>query len=182
MVNSELIGYSGFVGQNLLVQNNFTHLFRSTDIQGIADGTEFDLVVCAGAPAVKWKANKDPENDKAVLTNLRHILEQVKLSETGKFVLISTIDVYAGSVGFSEDSDLTDQQNHAYGTHRLWLEKECQRFFGSRATIVRLPALFGTHLKKNYIFDALNGRGDMVSTALQQAVLVLVAVRMKKPA
>lgn len=35
--------------------------------------------------------------------------------------------------------------------------------FGDRCHIVRLPALFGTHLKKNYIYDLLWDRQDMIA-------------------
>ena len=50
-----LIGYSGFVGGNLLRQRSFDACFNSSNIEAIA-GRSFDLVVCAGAPAEKWKA------------------------------------------------------------------------------------------------------------------------------
>ena len=61
-----IIGYSGFVGQNLLKQTNFTHLYRSNDIEEIMD-EDFDMVVCAGLPADKWLANKDPEGDRRIV-------------------------------------------------------------------------------------------------------------------
>ena len=58
-----LIGYSGFVGGTLLRQRAFEARYRSTNIGSIAGG-EFELVVCAGAPAQKWIANRDPEADR----------------------------------------------------------------------------------------------------------------------
>jgi hypothetical protein len=91
--NVALIGYSGFVGRSLMSQINFTHVYRSTDAHEIRGGV-FDLVICAGAPAEKWIANKEPQQDKAVLMELEDHL----LTVSAKcFILISTIDVYAKS-------------------------------------------------------------------------------------
>ena len=61
-MNSALIGYTGFVGGNLLRQFAFTDLYNSTNIETIA-GRAYDLIVCAGAPGVMWKANKEPALD-----------------------------------------------------------------------------------------------------------------------
>jgi hypothetical protein len=74
----------------------------------------------------------------------------------GRFVLISTIDVYPDpSKALDESYDPTGQPNHAYGTNRLALEA----WVAARYTdhlIVRLPALFGPGLKKNVLFDLLH--------------------------
>lgn len=58
--NDALVGYSGFVGSVLLKQKKFNALYRSTNIDEIKNRS-FDTVVCAGAPAVKWLANKYPK-------------------------------------------------------------------------------------------------------------------------
>lgn len=65
-MTNALIGYSGFVGSTLLKQAQFSALFRSTNIHEIENG-EFDIVVCAGAPAQKWIANRDPADDRKKL-------------------------------------------------------------------------------------------------------------------
>lgn len=59
---NSLIGFSGFVGSTLLKQSSFDDLYRSTNISEI-EGKSFDVVVCAGAPAKKWIANREPEAD-----------------------------------------------------------------------------------------------------------------------
>ena len=61
-MKNALIGSSGFVGGTLIKQARFESLYRSTNISDI-NGQLFDTVVCAGAPAQKWIANKDPEAD-----------------------------------------------------------------------------------------------------------------------
>lgn len=146
-----LIGYTGFVGGNLLREHQFTHLYNSSNIQEIS-GQEFDLLVCAGVSAVKYKANQDPEGDWAGIQKLLTPLLTVKPKE---LVLISTIDVYPNPDGVNEDTDLSTLQNHAYGKNRLKLEEEVRKQF-KNVHIVRLPGLYGSGLKKNIIFDIMN--------------------------
>ncbi|WP_264320297.1 hypothetical protein [Zarconia navalis] len=108
------------------------------------------MLVCAGAPAVKWLANKEPDRDKASLDRLMQSLEGVKAS---KFVLISTVDVYPTPVDVDEATPINRKNLHPYGKHRLELEDFVRDRFES--AIVRLPALFGEGLKKNIIYDFL---------------------------
>ncbi len=69
-----LIGYSGFVGTTLLRQRRFDAQYRSTNIGEIV-GKTFDTVVCAGAPAQKWLANKDPADD---IKKINNLIEKLK--------------------------------------------------------------------------------------------------------
>ena len=45
-VNNALIGYTGFVGMNILQQKPFMFLYNSKNIEEIK-GKEFDLIVCS---------------------------------------------------------------------------------------------------------------------------------------
>lgn len=146
-----LIGFSGFVGSALLKQSKFDALYRSTNI-GEIDGREFGLVVCAGAPAQKWIANRDPDDDRHKIDALIGHLRAVKC-ET--FVLISTVDVFKTPVGVDEATLVDETGLHPYGLHRRLLEKFVQDHF-SKHLIVRLPGLVGPGLRKNVIFDFLN--------------------------
>jgi nucleoside-diphosphate-sugar epimerase len=146
-----LIGYTGFVGSNLSQQHNFTDLYNSKNILEM-QGQAFDLVVCAGVSAVKWLANKNPEEDLANIKLLEKILTTISAK---KVILISTIDVYPIAQNADEGFDFSNMENHAYGKHRLAFEKFCNEKF-SNCTIVRLPGLFGKGLKKNVIYDLLN--------------------------
>ena len=77
-------------------------------------------------------------------------------ADIGRFVLISTIDVYPDpSMAVDEDFDPAGHPNHAYGTNRLALEKWVGLHHPDHL-IVRLPALFGPGLKKNALFDLLH--------------------------
>jgi nucleoside-diphosphate-sugar epimerase len=147
---SALVGHSGFVGGTLLRQASFDAIYRSTDIAEI-DGRSFDLVVCAGAPAAKWKANREPDADRA---NLEGLMAHLATVRARRLLLISTVDVYPVPVGVDEASPIDAGAGSAYGRHRLRLERFCGERFD--ATIVRLPALFGAGLKKNAIYDLLH--------------------------
>jgi|SRR5690349_9221470 nucleoside-diphosphate-sugar epimerase len=148
--SAALIGYTGFVGGNLLRQRPFDALFNSKNIEEIV-GRSFDLVVCSGARAEKWKANAEPERDRDEIERLMRALMQVSAQ---KLVLISTVDVFLNPVDVDEESPVATAGLHAYGRHRRLLEE----MVGSRfdALIVRLPALYGHGLKKNVIYDFLH--------------------------
>jgi dTDP-4-dehydrorhamnose reductase len=147
-MKAALIGSTGFVGGNLLREYPFAARYHSANIETIRGG-HFDLVVCAGAPAVKWKANQDPTADRACIGRLMTALEGVRAEH---FVLISTVDVYGQADGVDEDCPPTGAT--PYGQHRLELEQFAAQHF--RSLIVRLPALFGQGLKKNAIYDLLH--------------------------
>lgn len=146
-----LIGYTGFVGGNLLRQTAFDVLYNSANIDQIA-GRSFDLLVCSAMPAEKWKANQDPVRDQAVLEQLTGYLRQVSAQ---RLLLISTVDVYPDPRGVDESSIIQLAQTQPYGKHRLMLEQFVSDHF--QAQIVRLPGLFGRGLKKNIIYDFLHG-------------------------
>jgi nucleoside-diphosphate-sugar epimerase len=146
-----LIGYTGFVGGTLCHRQTFDSLYNSSNISQI-EGQTFDLLVCAGAPAVKWQANKQPEADLQNLLSLATHLEKVTAHH---FVLISTVDVYPHPVGVDEDSTIDETQAQPYGKHRHILESRIRAKF-PHALIVRLPGLFGKGLKKNPIYDLMH--------------------------
>ncbi len=150
MFNS-LIGYSGYVGGTLLKQKSFTSLYRSTNI-GDIDNQSFHTVVCAGAPAQKWIANREPEADRQKIEALIAHLRTVKCQT---FILISTVDVFKSPLGVDEDTPVDEAGLHAYGLHRRLLEKFVEEHFPNHL-IVRLPGLVGPGLRKNVIFDFLN--------------------------
>lgn len=150
-MNSALIGYTGFVGTTLLKQNSFESLYRSTNISDIV-GQSFDQVVCAGAPAKKWIANREPETDRQKIDGL---ISHLKTIHCKIFILISTADVFKQPIEVDEDTPVNESKLHAYGLHRRLLEKFVENHF-SNHLIVRLPGLVGPGLTKNVIFDFLN--------------------------
>jgi len=145
-----LIGYTGFVGGTLLAQRPFDALYNSSNIDEIA-GRAFDLIVCAGAPAEKWKANAEPERD---LANIERLAAAVTRASARRFVLLSTVDVFASPIAVDEQSPVSTEGLHAYGRNRRLLEERIGSSFDT--TVVRLPGLYGRGLKKNVIYDFLH--------------------------
>jgi len=158
-VSNALIGHTGFVGSNLTEQFGFDRFFNSRNFRDM-EGASFDLIVCAGLPAEKWRINQEPEKDQANIVELTNTLSTVR---SAHFVLISTIDVYPASAGLDEDFDCSSIAHpQPYGRHRMEFETAIKDQF-SNAAIIRLPGLFGPGLKKNVIFDVINNnRLDMI--------------------
>ena len=146
-----LIGFTGFVGSTLLKQAAFGSLYRSTNIDQIT-GKSFDTVVCAGAPAQKWIANREPNADRQ---NIEELITHLKAMTCKTFVLISTVDVFKNPIGVDEGTIIDETGLHAYGLHRHLLEKFVETHFPQHL-IVRLPGLVGPGLCKNVVFDFLN--------------------------
>lgn len=150
-MGNSLIGFTGFVGSTLLKQAPFGSLYRSTNIAEI-EGKAFDMVVCAGAPAQKWIANREPEADREKIEGLIAHLQSMTCKT---FVLISTVDVFKSPLGVDESTPIDEEGLHAYGLHRRLLEKFVESHFPNHL-ILRLPGLVGPGLRKNVIFDFLN--------------------------
>ncbi len=143
-----LVGSTGFVGGNLMAAHSFAAACHSTDIAA-QFSTAPDLCVYAGVPAAMFLANADPEADLAVMAAARENLRRIA---PRKLVLISSIAVYADSRGKDEADAPTPADLPAYGRNRLQLEHWVRQDFPD-ALIVRLPALYGLGLRKNFLFD-----------------------------
>lgn len=144
-----LVGYTGFVGQNLCLSHNFDALYNSKNIKE-AYGTKPDLLIYAGIRAEMFTANNFPDKDFA---NIQEAIDNIKKISPKKLVLISTISVYPKFQG-DETTDIDRDENTAYGKNRRFLEKWVEQNLGDYL-IVRLPALYGKGIKKNFIFDMI---------------------------
>ncbi len=148
MAKDLLVGSTGFVGGNLAAKHAFAAVCHSTDIAA-QFGAKPDLCVYAGVPAAMFLANADPDAALAVMAAARENLRQIAPKQ---LVLISSIAVYADSRGKDEQSPMTPDGLPAYGRNRLQLERWVREDYPN-ALIVRLPALYGIGLKKNFLFD-----------------------------
>ncbi|MEO5902437.1 MAG: NAD-dependent epimerase/dehydratase family protein, partial [Gemmatimonadaceae bacterium] len=147
MSEDALIGNTGFIGGTLLRARNFDSCFNSGNIETMRN-RGFRTVVCAGARAEKWKANREPEIDRAGIDALCDVLRTVKAE---RFVLISTVDVFADPENVDELSEVTLEDLHAYGRNRRHLETFVVDRFPT--IILRLPGVYGHGLRKNVIHD-----------------------------
>jgi nucleoside-diphosphate-sugar epimerase len=147
-----LVGHTGLVGTTLKRQTAFDELYNSSNVEALAN-RHFELLVCAAAPAEKWKANADPAQD---LANLARLQAALGSATADRVVLISTVDVYPSPIDVDEHTAIAADGAQAYGRHRLALERFATERFDTH--VVRLPGLFGRGLKKNVIYDMLHGK------------------------
>lgn len=145
-----IVGHTGFVGGNLIEQMDFDSFYNSKNINDIK-GRAFDLLVLSGVSAVKWQANKEPQQDWQKIEGLINCLKEAKAK---KVVLISTVDVYKQPINVTENTRIELNDLHPYGLHRFKFEEFVKSNFAD-VTTIRLPGLFGNGLKKNIIFDYL---------------------------
>lgn len=146
-----LIGYTGFVGSNIITEGCYDEIYNSKNIENIV-GKKFDTIVCAGIRAEKYLANMYAEQD---LDAIKSLIEILKTVSCKKFVLISTVDIYKIPVGVNENTKIVKDDLHPYGLNRYFMEEFVRTHFKDYL-IVRLPALFGKNLKKNFIYDMIH--------------------------
>ena len=159
-----LVGYTGFVGSNICAKHSFDRVFRSTDIEE-AFGGEPDLLVYSGVRAEMFLANQNPEAD---LEIIKEAIENIKKIAPKKLVLISTIAVYPNPREVDETAAICAEELTAYGRNRYYLEQwvmEHADLFPEGYLIVRLPALYGQNMKKNFIYDYIHVIPAMLTEA-----------------
>ena len=146
-----LIGYTGFIGSNLLNFDNNLIKYNSKNIHKIKN-QKFNLVICAGTSSKIWLAKKKPLEDKRKIKNLMNNLKFIKAN---KFVLISTCEIYGNKKNCLENNDNVQNINTNYGLNRYLLEKFVEKKFNNHF-ILRLPIVYGKNFKKNCIYDLIN--------------------------
>lgn len=157
-MRTALVGYTGFVGSNIYAAGQFDGAYNSKNIEE-AFGTNPDLLVYAGLKAEKYLANKEPEKDRGLI---RQAVENIKKINPKKLVLISTIDVFKVPRDVDENSVIDTKGLPAYGYNRYQLELWVRETYPD-ALIIRLPGLFGRHIKKNFIYDYIHMIPSMLS-------------------
>lgn len=115
--------------------------FDSSNIDQIFD-EEYDLLIYAGVRASKYFADRNVEKDYLHCLRAYDTFERIDATEK---ILISSIDC----------SDKFDGQS-AYGRNRRMLERKVLENCDN-AKVLRLPALFGTTVKKNAWYDSVKG-------------------------
>lgn len=145
------MGYTGFVGSNILEKGDFDGCFNTKNIQD-AYGSKPELLIYSGLRAEKFLANNDPEQDMKLIYEAE---ENIRKIAPKKLVLISTVDVFRNPQGVDENSEIETEGLHPYGFNRYQLELWARENFAD-SLIVRLPGLFGKNIKKNFIYDMIH--------------------------
>lgn len=150
-MKTALVGYTGFVGSNLRESFQFSYLYNSKNIHKAYD-TEPDLLVYAGLPAAMFKANNNPDED---YEGMLQAIKNIEAIKPKQLVLISTVAVYDKTYDVDENHIINKDALLPYGKNRLLLENWVLENY-SESLVVRLPALYGINLKKNFLFDLIN--------------------------
>jgi hypothetical protein len=124
-------------------------------------GKNPDLLVYAGVPSTMYLANEDAEADLRIIKNA---IDNIKKITPKKLVLISSITVYNNPIGAEEDTEINIDELPTYGANRRYLEKWVEENLEDYL-IVRLPALYGMNIKKNFIYDYINFIPAMLTEA-----------------
>ena len=161
-----LIGYTGFVGGALMRQAMFSACYNSANIAAI-EGQAFGTLVCAAAPGSMLEANRAPDRDAAQIDAL---IARLATARAERFVLISSIAVLADFAGGDDEATQSFQQELAYGRHRRALEAFVEDHCPG-SLIIRLPALFGHGLRKNFLFDLMNPVPSLLTEAKSDALI-----------
>lgn len=146
-----LVGCTGFVGSNLTLQHQFSGMYHSRNIE-VAFGGKPDLLVYAGVRAEMFLANRTPAADRALIDQA---IENIRRIDPKEIVLISTVAVYPEPRDVTESSLIAESSGTAYGKNRraleMWVESNVKRHL-----ILRLPAIYGENMKKNFLYDFIH--------------------------
>ena len=148
-----LVGHTGFVGSNLVAQTKFDACFNSSNIAD-AYGLKPDLLIYAGVRSEMFTANHEPQKD---LERIEEAASNIMKIAPAKVVLISTVAVYAKPFGLNVNESspaIGNEKVSAYGENRFYLEQRVRESF-KEYLIVRLPAIYGINIKKNFIYDMI---------------------------
>ena len=153
-----LVGDTGLIGSVLQQSANFDATFNSSNIHELPEIAnmpgQVDELYLACLPATKWLVNQDPAKD---FNNILSIVDALTQVWATKVILISTIDIYHPDDCGGNESCWTHFGPLGYGTNRLLFETLVQDTLAFNTCIVRLPAVFHPLIKKNILFDLLNG-------------------------
>lgn len=124
-------------------------VYDSSNIEKIFDN-RYDLLIYSGVNASKYHADRDPVNDKLHCLRAYDIFKNIFAEEK---ILISTID-----------ASRSFEQSSAYGNDRRLLETKIfqDRELFDNSKILRLPALYGSTVKKNAWYDSVKGADSIV--------------------
>lgn len=154
-----VVGAAGFLGRFVAEDIarrgvSVVPILRSTPLPG----GRFDAVVDCNGDSRRFWAERNPAESFQV--NVASVCERLLRLRTDLYVFASTIDVYGGAAATRhatrEDASAAPESMVTYGFHK-YLAELTVRHHAQRALILRLGTLIGPGLKKNPVYDLLNG-------------------------
>ena len=155
-----VLGGRGFVGSafvRLLTRRKVPHVAVGRANYSAVAGTDCDVLINAAGNSVKYLADRDALADFTQSVELA--VMAARDFRPRLYVLISSVDVYSdlGSPETTaEDIPLDAMRASMYGFHKQ-LAELCVRRHTEEPLIVRLAGMVGPGLRKNPVFDILNG-------------------------
>lgn len=156
-----LLGSQGFVGSafdRLLNERGIAHEAVTRDSYPRAVGRSASILINASTNSRKYLADQDWQADfEASVVSVVRTLQDFSAD---LYVLLSSVDVYNvldDPAQNGEDERIDPARLSTYGFHK-YIAEACVRRHTPRWLIVRLAGMVGPGLKKNPVFDVLNGR------------------------
>lgn len=156
-----VLGGKGFVGSafvRLLARRGVPHVVVGREDHSQAAAAGCDVLINAAGNSVKYLADRDPVADFNQTVGLA--VTAARNFRPSLYVLVSSVDVYADlqrPETTTEDTPLSARDASMYGFHKQ-LAEQCVRRHAPAWLIVRLAGMVGPGLRKNPVFDILNGQ------------------------
>ncbi len=161
MPSVTVIGAEGFVGSAFVryLQNVGVKLSEVTRKNyHELKGTKSDVVIEAACNSKKFLADKDPMRDFEL--SVAHRFETLQDFPAEFHLHISSVDVYSdlsSNEKTKEDSEIKIKTGSHYGFNKLLAEQLVQHY-AKHWLILRLAGMIGRGLRKNPVFDIINGK------------------------
>lgn len=155
-----ILGGKGFLGSALTrycAARGWEHLCVDVDNYGRHVGESFDVLINADGCSMKFLSRERPLEDFDL--NVRSVRASLEDFRFGTYVLFSSADVYPDSSSPAttrEDAPLDPARQTPYGFHK-YLAEQCVRHRAKQALVLRLSGFVGPGLRKNAVYDVLNG-------------------------
>ena len=156
-----LMGGNGFVGQayaRLFTQRGLPFEIITRENFDSFAGRSCDLFVNANGNSVKFMADREPvaEFDASVRSVVRSLTE----IESQAYIFLSSGDVYPDTTSPAvtrEDAPIDLARSSRYGLHKALAETYIRNSH-PRALIMRMGGFVGPGMRKNAVFDMINGQ------------------------
>lgn len=158
-----VIGASGFVG-SAFVRYLRSHSFGDIELTEVArsnyercSGNYYDVVIHCAGNSRKYFAEQSPFDE--FDTSVGVVTRGLRDFPANCHILISSVDVYAdltNQYGTKEESTVSAVSSSHYGFHK-YLAEEVVRHHATSWLVFRLAGMVGPGLKKNPVFDLMNG-------------------------
>jgi nucleoside-diphosphate-sugar epimerase len=153
-------GGNGFLGQGFVSycqKNNLKYKIITRENYEEFIGKECDILVNANGNSKKFLANEDPKYEfDATVKSVVRSLHDIKYR---KYIMCSTCDVYNDFENYEASKEtikINMKTQSRYGFHKYTAE-QFVRYEANEYLIFRFGGFVGEGLKKNAIYDILNG-------------------------